>query len=243
MWNVRTREPPPGWGSDPLSEFIDNALVNIFATFVHKRIEYKHILHVDSCFYKAASNLSNPTDFIGAFLLLRSHSAYRAACRLALSGQAAESYVVLRSCLEYAIYALHINKNPRLAAIWLQRHDDDASLRAVRNEFQHAKVIGTLQRTDPKLYEAIALLYERTIDSGAHPNERAITGSTKIGDCAKSKEYLQIYLHGDGLALELALKTTAQCGLGGLLVFECIYPERFALLGMTEELHRLRRKM
>ena len=130
MGNVRTSQPPPRWGADPLSEFIDNALANVFATFVHKPIQYKHILDVDSCFYKVASNLSNPTDFVAAFLLLRSHSAYRAACRLALSGQATESYVVLRSCLEYAIYALHIDKNPFLAELWLKRHDDVISYQA-----------------------------------------------------------------------------------------------------------------
>jgi hypothetical protein len=243
MGNVRTRQPPPRWGADLLSAFIDNALANIFATFVHKPIQYKYILDVDSCFYKAASNLSNPTDFVAAFLLLRSHSAYRAACRLALSGQAAESYVVLRSCLEYAIYALHINKNSPLAELWLQRHADDASLRAMRNEFQHAKVIRTLQRTDAKLCDSIALLYERTIDFGGHPNERAVTGSMEINSGGNSKEYLQIYLHSDGLALEHALKTTAQCGLGSLLVFQCIYPERFALLGINEKLYRLRQKI
>ena len=113
----------------------------------------------------------------------------------------------------------------------------------MKNQFQHKKIIRTVQRTDVKLYDAVILLYERTIDFGGHPNERAITGSMKIGDGANSKEYSQIYLHGDGLALELALKTTAQCGLGSLLVFQCIYPERFALLGISAKLHRLRRKL
>ena len=243
MGNVRRRQPAPRWGDDLLSKFIDDALANIFATFANKPAQYRHIVNIDSCFYKAASNLSNPTDLVAAFLLVRSHSAYRAACRLALSGQATESYVILRSCLECAIYALHINKNPPLAELWLRRHDDDVSLRAMRNEFEHKKVIRTLEKTDPKLYDAVASLYERTIDFGAHPNERAITGSIEIRHGANSKEYLPIYLHGDGLALEHALKMTAQCGLDSLLVFQCIYPERFALLGISENLHLLRQKL
>jgi hypothetical protein len=93
-------------------------------------------------------------------------------------------------CLEYALYALHINKDPPLAELWLQRHDDDVSMRAIRNQFQHKKVIGTLQNTDPDLCDAIVLLYKRTIDFGAHPDERAITGSMEIDDGSNIKKYL-----------------------------------------------------
>lgn len=35
------------------------------------------------------------------------------------AGQAAEAYVMHRSMLEYAAYALHINRNPELAQVWL----------------------------------------------------------------------------------------------------------------------------
>jgi hypothetical protein len=68
-----------------------------------------------------------------------------------MSGQAVETYVVLRSCIEYAVYALHINKNPNLTELWLRRHDDGASTRSMRRQFEHVRVIKTLQDTDNTL--------------------------------------------------------------------------------------------
>ena len=130
-----------------------------------------------------------------------------------------------------------------MAEVWLRRHDDDASLQAVRNGFRHARVMGTLQCTDARLYEKMHLLYERTIDFGAHPNERAVTGSMKRVGETDSEAYHHMYLHGDGVSLEQALKTTAECGLGSLLVFRFIFAERFALLGISEKMDRLRQSM
>ena len=41
-------------------------------------------------------------------VLLRSQYAYKAAAGMALAGQVAEAFVIMRSCLEYAGYALRI---------------------------------------------------------------------------------------------------------------------------------------
>jgi hypothetical protein len=58
-----------------------------------------------------------------------------------------------------------------------------------------------------------------------------------------NNEYLQIYLHDDSLALERALKTTAECALGSLLIFRFIFAERFMLLGISEKMNSLRQSM
>jgi hypothetical protein len=52
-------------------------------------------------------------------LFVRCHAAFKTASGLAAAGQAAEAYVMHRSMLEYAAYALHINRNPELAQVWL----------------------------------------------------------------------------------------------------------------------------
>jgi hypothetical protein len=210
---------PPAWKNDSLSDFLGNAFSNILATFVHKRERYGHLAEIDSAFYELVRNLSNPKDLLAAFFMPRSHSAFRAACGLAMSGQAAESFVVLRSCLECALYALHINKNPTLAEIWLRRHDDAQSLKRCKSEFAHTNVIKTLENTDKKLHKIIQELYERTIDFGAHPNERAMTSNMQLIKTDDNNEFWSTYLHSDGLALDHALKTAAQCGLGALLMF------------------------
>ena len=47
------------------------------------------------------------------------------------------------------------------------------------------------------------------------------------------------YLHGDDMALEATTKTTAQIGLGALLILEIVFTERFRILGVSAELAKL----
>jgi hypothetical protein len=39
--------------------------------------------------------------------------------------------------------------------------------------------------------------------------------------------------------MDLSLKTAAQAGVLGLKIFETVFPERYALLGLTETLREL----
>jgi hypothetical protein len=234
---------PPRWADDSLSAFIDQAFRNTLATFVHKRSETELLIEIDESFMKIGSNLLNPSDVIGALLLLRSHSAFRAACRLAMSGQISDALPSMRACLEYALYALHINSNPPQGELWIRRHDDDASLRAVRREFTYSNVIKTLRLRNAALCSTIEVLYERTIDFGGHPNERAVTGSMTMSRADDRIEMQQIYLHGDSLLLDHGLKTTAQVGLGSLCIFGYLFKERFEILRVQPVIDELKAKL
>jgi len=234
---------PPRWGDDRLSSFVDQAFNNTLGSFVQKHARFAVLERVDQNFLRIGENLINPPDFFGALLLLRAHSAYRAACRLAMSGQVPDAFPVLRACLEYSLYALHINTTPALGEVWLRRHDDAASLRRVRQEFTNAGVMATLRNRDANLFPIIEQLYERSIDFGAHPNERAITGSMAIERQPGRVEIQQIYLHGDSPSLDHGLKTTAQVGLGSLCIFQHIFLQRFRLLGIQDMIDQLRRDL
>lgn len=234
---------PPRWGDDRLSSFVDQAFKNSLASFVQKHARFAVLERVDQNFLRIGENLINPPDLFGALLLLRAHSAFRGACRLSMSGQVPDAFPILRACLEYSLYALHINTTPALGEVWLRRHDDAASLRRVRQEFTNAAVMATLRNRDANLFPIIDQLYERSIDFGAHPNERAITGSMAIERQPGRVEIQQIYLHGDSLSLDHGLKTTAQVGLGSLCIFQHIFLERFRLLGIQDMLDQLRREL
>lgn len=226
-----------------MSGFLDQAFNNTLASFVQKNVRFQVLGRVDQNFLRIGENLINPPDIIAALLILRSHSAFRGACRLSMSGQVPDAFPVLRACLEYALYALHINANPALGEVWVRRHDDAASLRRVRQDFTHAAVIATLGAKDANLHSIIQQLYERSIDFGAHPNERAITGSMTIQREPGRVELQQIYLHGDSLSLDHGLKTTAQVGLGSLCIFQHIFLERFRILGIQDMIDQLRREL
>jgi hypothetical protein len=92
---------PFGWGSDRLSEFFEEVRKQQFATFANFRWAYDILREIDDCFDLAARNLNQQKDVLAAILLVRSHSAYRAACGTATAGQLPESCVLRRSSLEY----------------------------------------------------------------------------------------------------------------------------------------------
>ena len=232
---------PPGWGSDELSKFLEAAHRNQYATFVRKRDAMAKLVAIDEQFAKVTKGWLNPKSEIAAMLFIRCHGAYRTACGLAMSGQAAECYVQCRSVLEYAAYAVHINRDPPLGKIWLNRHENEAGLKASRKVFQHVTVLKSVTAANRHAAERFETIYQRMIDYGGHPNERAVTGNMKMIEAPDRLEMLAILQHGDGLELDMALKTTAQCGMIALELFETIYGPKFELLGIKAAMLGLRR--
>ena len=231
---------PPRWSDDPLSSFMTDAFKNSLASFVRRRGEFDMLLRVHRNFAKICDNLSNPPDFLGAILIVRSHGAYLAAVRQAISGQLPETFPLLRACLEHALYGLHINNNPGLGVTWIQRHEDAASLKAMKKAFQHVAVMNTLKSCDARLYATLEMLYERTIDFGAQPNERAVAGSMTMTESKDRKDFGAKLLDDDDTALAHASKSSAQIGLGALCCFEMVFRDRFRLLGIDMDLESLK---
>ena len=234
-------EKPPGWGTDELSKFIEAAQQNQYATFFRKRDAMAKLVAIDAQFAKVTKGWLNPPSEIVAMLFIRCHGAYRTACSLAMSGQAAECYVQCRSALEYAAYAVHIDRNPTLGKIWLDRHVDDAGMKASKKAFQHVAVGESVKAANLHAAERFEKVYQRTIDLGGHPNERSVTANMKMTEEPDRREMLAILQHGDGMQLDMALKTTAQCGMIALEMLETIYGPKFELLGIKAAMLDLRR--
>src|SRR4029078_1125079 len=98
---------PIGWGDDKVTQFLEVAQQNSFATFVNLRVFFGHLIDVDSLFRQAIEHFGRHTDWLAGVFILRTHSAFLGAVRLGVSGQLPEAYMVLRSCLESALYSLH----------------------------------------------------------------------------------------------------------------------------------------
>ena len=115
----------------------------------------------------------------------------------------------------------------------MNRHDSTAALKAVRNEFTHGKISRHLKSADAKLGGIYTELYDRTIDYGAHPNERGSSMNSEIIDGPDGGlKYQTLYLQGDGLLLDYCLKATAQVGLCVLRIARMIYPSRVKAVGI-----------
>jgi len=234
--NEQYREFPGNWGQDDLSSFIDMANGNVVATFANDKNEYPLVSAIDQMFQAIVRALLSPQAVVESIILMRSHVAYRATSLLAMAGMNPEAFVQARSCLENALYALHMNRNAGLDEIWLRRHDDESSLKRTRSEFTFPNVMKTLEAEDAKNAVVARNLYERTIDFGAHPNERAVTANLSIENVNGGKKLKQAYLSGGTIQQRHSMKTTAQVGLCSLYIFRLIFRERFDILGLTAKM-------
>jgi hypothetical protein len=234
---------PLNWGRDGLSAYLHAAHRNRLATFVNKPELFDRLSKIDWCFAHLVEGWLNPPDLISPLLFLRAHSAYRAACENAMAGQAGELYAQQRACLERVGYGLLIGKTPGLGEIWLRRHEDRASKDASIKAFTPAAIRKCLTQFDKAGAERFDSFYQLAIDLGAHPNEQAITGNLTIKDTEGRREYQQIFMHGDGLALEHALITTARVGVCALETSQNLYSARYELLGIRAVILELRRHL
>jgi hypothetical protein len=234
---------PPGWGDDELSKFLDAAHRNQYATFHSKRAAMGLLVAIDAEFAKVSKNWLNPQSEIAAMLFLRCHAAFRTAAGLAMAGQAAETYVQCRAMLEFGAYAAHIHRSPGLGQVWLDRHQDTASMDAQKSAFSHRKVAASVTAANRHAGARFKEMYQRTIDFGGHPNERSVTGNIKLVEEADRRVMLAIMQHGDGIQLDAALKTVAQCGMISLEMLEIVYGAKFELLGIKEAMLKLRKSL
>lgn len=232
--------PPPQWGDDEITKFFDFARGNQYATFANLKAEFRKLMAIDKAFRKLIENLNHSKDWFAAFFVLRAHSNFLAAVRLAASAQIPETFAALRSCLENGLYGHYIAKNPNARETWLRRHDDDAHKKAMRNEFQFTKLLQFLAGVDAHEGKAVDTLYERTIDFGAHPNERALMQTLQMNKGEGKIEFKVVYLGDDNIQLRHALRTSAQVGVCVLGMFKLVYKERFDLVGLTNDLDALR---
>lgn len=237
----RNITPPPGWGTDALSDFLHSAHQSQYATFHNKRDAFGRLAAIDQLFVTVSKDWYNPSSEVVAMLFLRCHAAFRAAAGEAMAGQAPECYRQCRGTLENAAYAVHIHRQPELAAVWLNRHTGEEGMKASKTAFKHVVVAAAVTAANQHAGKRFAKLYQDTIDWGGHPNERSVTGNLAIVDQADRRVMTAIMLHGDGIQLDLALKTVAQCGMVSLELLQVPFNARFELLGVNAAMFEMRR--
>jgi hypothetical protein len=231
---------PKDWSKDDLTDFFDAARNNAFATFVHLRPAYQRICDIDNEFKIIANNLHHSENPFCVFLLHRSHSAYRASAQLAISGQIPEAYMVLRGCLENALYGFYFYFDHESLSVWLDRNSSPAAKQKVKDEIRPARMLKLLKEKDNDLGGIANTLYDHIIDYGAHPNPNAfLTNMSLLKEIDGSTTYRNYYLSGNTPGLQLCIKSVSRIGVCCLKIFKHIYKERYDLLGITVKLRKL----
>lgn len=232
--------PPPNWEVNEISKFSDAARRNEIATFANHTDWIARLSEIDIGYRRSIDGVNHSKDWFAGFFLLRAHSNFLAACRLCWSVQIPESYALLRSCLENALYGLYLAKHPKSREAWLRRGEDAMAKQKVQGEFKARALLSFAVAQDAAVGAVAKTLYERTIDFGAHPNELALMQTLNMDKNADRIEFKSNYLGTDSVALLAALKTTAQVGVCTLSLFRVVYPERFDIMGVTDLLRSVK---
>lgn len=223
---------------DDLPEFFDRARHNQEANKAAHAAWYQRIARVNNCFKYGGQNLVNPKPPIAGSLFLRAQYAYKTACGLALAGQCAEAFALLRLCLEYAGYALTIFDQPDLEAVFALRHADIANKRRMASSFRISEVKKVLEKYDCKLAAIFDDMYNRAIDFGGHPNPH---GTFSMMDITPDENAVWTWaMTDDPKVIAHVLKSAAQTGLTALFILQHIFAAKFEILGIREELDALR---
>jgi len=231
------------WGEDDLSRFLDMARSNQQANRINFAPAYETIQRMDAALATAGKNLINTKPIMACVLLLRCQYAFKTAAGMALAGQVVETFVMLRSVLEYAGYALVIHETPGLVNVFINRHLSDAEMKTQKEKFKISEVRACLRRFDGKLADNFDVFYQRSIDFGGHPNPHATFSAMQMEDKGDgSTGITTLALSTYVTAISHALKSVAQVGLTVLYMFQHIFTAKFQLLGVRAEIDALRQQ-
>lgn len=234
---------PEGWGDDAITPFLNQARANSFASYVHLRKSFQKLTGVASAFDLLRENLNYPEERSTPFFVLKSHASFLSAANLAMSGSTPESFMVMRGCLESALYGLYVSRNPGSMAVWAGRHDDADARNRTRGMFTIANMWACLAHVDTELRVTADAVYSKTIDHGAHPNVASLATATTITKHETKTQVRVAYLSADRAVIAGAMKSVAQVGVTALLVFQHAFKERYDLIGLTAMLPDLRKDL
>jgi hypothetical protein len=223
-------------GEDVLTRFLQVVNSNQIANLANFPEPYSLMRRVNDCFSTAGKHLINPEPVTTGILFLRSQYAYKTTVGMALAGQLVEAFVMMRSSLEYAGYALVMFADPTLEDVFFGRHVDDAGMKAQKQKFQIREIEAIISTFDKKLAEIFKKLYDRAIDMGGHPNPLAVCNAAQM----ESSGIRTLALSKEEAPLLDAMKSTARVGLTALFIFQHIFKAKFELLGLRPELDSLR---
>ncbi|MGF6432088.1 MULTISPECIES: hypothetical protein [Bradyrhizobium] len=215
---------PDEWTGD-LFEFIEDCWNNSIAVVGNNNVIAARMSAIDIIFHQVVQGLKPKQAelLVPVMLLLRSFSAFRAAVMIGLS-LPAESFALQRSCLEHAGYAKLIATDIKLSRLWVQR---DENLAEIRKQFTNRAVRDAIEKDDREVAKVYQELYERSIDFGAHPNEKAVLGSVVPGTLDTGNLMITM-LGGESVQLYHSLRSCAQVGICSLKIFNLVFPAHFA---------------
>ncbi len=162
-----------------------------------------------------------------------------------MAGQTFEAQALLRVCLEQGGYAHYVGGDEARWKRWMERDEARTKTQQAkwRSEFTHGKVKTSIMSADADVGHCFSILYDQTIDFGAHPNVRGMSLNSDIAVTEDDGRKIDtVFLQTDSLKLDFALRTTAQVGICVLRIGRMIYPHRVQETGVLPQLETIMKR-
>lgn len=231
---------PPGWEANSLTDFLDSAQNNTYGTFQQHRYAWGHLSRINEGFDRLTDHLYNSLPILPVLLYTRSHSAFLTATRLAVATQTVDVNPVLRSAVEYSATAMYFRHHPKIASLWLKRHESEKTRAKVRNELRIGQVLRFVKEQHPRLGGELRRLYEASIDDGAHPNVAGVAKGLNVIEDVKDVTINTNFLTDEEPLIEFCLYVTSSVGVTVLEMGSMIFKERAAVLSLDATVLKLR---
>ena len=202
-----------------LEEYIDGTRQNAHNT-LNRYPEHAAVLRrINDAFDHVLGFLSSNPETAVIFAPM-AHADFLAAMRLALGGELPASFGASRACVEAALYAFFLFRNPHLNKVWAARHKDEAARKRVRKDFTYVAMVKTLTTYLEKVGSQADFAYQTTIDLGAHPNIMKLFANL-THDEAEDPEWQYINLQKADVTI--AIRGVAMCAIAALNIFKLIW--------------------
>jgi len=225
------------WADHPLAHFLAAAWRNTVRSFNRQRTHYETLSAVDGVFRELIEHAGESPERLAGSMLIRTHGSLLAASSLALSGQVAESYAMMRNSLRAALHGVFLAGDAERQRIWIARTDDDQAAERMRATFATGPMLRHLRELDSATAGIYERLQQRTIDRGAYPNANG--GFAQNGDL-QSIDFSLAYLVTDDEVQRMALRSVAQVGICALSMFYYVYGEQYREHKLDARLAKLR---
>jgi hypothetical protein len=200
---------------------------------------YAALVELDALFRTLIEHADDGAQRLAGAMLMRAHGSFLAAASLALGGQVAESYVVMRNVLHSALQGVYVAGDAERQRVWLGRSDDDQAEERMRMLFADDQMFAHLSEIDAATAAIFQRLEKRTIVRGEHPNAVASVGQNGRRPAAPV-DASRAHLATDFKIQQMALRTAAQVGICALTLFYYVYGDQFREHGLDARLTKLR---
>ncbi|MBL9164821.1 MAG: hypothetical protein JNL18_18985 [Planctomycetaceae bacterium] len=225
------------WADHPLAHFFAAAWRNTVRSFSRQRAHYETLAEVDGVFRELVEHAAESPERLAGSMLIRTHGSFLAASSLALSGQIAESYALMRNALRSALHGVFIAGDAERQRIWVARADDEQAAERMRAAFATGPMLRHLRELDAATSAIYERLQQRTIERGAHPNAY---GTLAHNGDAQPTDFSRAYLVTDDEVQRMALRTIAQVGICALSMFYYVFGDLYREQKLDARLAKLR---